>query len=424
MKATTVLRSTPFAPGFGTVPDYVAGRKEEFRRLGDNLHDIVENRQADGRLPYTPPAPIVLIGPRGVGKTLLLGWVEEQARDKGAHIADLSYMEDNLGFNMMLSLIIDIAGEEDEQFWKALPEINLPTGGFEEILARKREVKGWFKKMFEAKLKKQPVVLLMDEVQHYHTGYLGMIMQIAGELINSKYPLMVLLAGTPDMKITLKDIESSFTVRGQDISINLLGEKETRAGLKQPFVLRGVEVDERALCKMQSWTDGYPYFIQTVGDAVWDTLRDEKEEERRKRVDLLLVEKAHKDLKEQHDGFYGTLYHELQASNLHVYAQQIADIIKLSDNQPVLREVLENELGRMNEKFRPEHRAKEVVNTLLDRGFLWPDDKGLLAPAIPSFLGFVEMMGAIEAREREELLSSKCQDFLRGLDTAAKDKEG
>ena len=396
--ATAGKRSTPFAPGFGTRPDYVAGRKAEFRRLEDNLHDIAENRQKDGRLPYTPPSPIVLVGPRGVGKTLLLGWVEEQAVAKGLHVVCLEQMRHSPEDGMAKELIEAIAGDEDETFWQSVEGANLSLGGFGAGFKRELAAKGGFRKVFEAKLKKQPMVLLMDEVQHYHAESLGMVMQASQRFIKSKYPLMVILAGTPDMNSLLMNIKASFMIRGEKMPINLLEDDDVREGLKNPFAAHGIEVEEKALQKMQSLTDGYPYFIQTVGHAVWDTLQNEKEEGKRKIVDLPLVEKAIVQMDKRRKMFYSDLSKEMHDGDLLACAKRVAGFIKSKGNQPVSRAMLEAELEQMDKELLPDKGAKEIVGILEDRGFLWPDAGGFLGPGIPSFLNFLEKMSTREAQ--------------------------
>ena len=403
--ATEGKRSTPFAPGFGTMPDYVAGRKREFRRLGDNLHDIAENRQEDGCLPYTPPTPIVLTGPRGVGKTLLLGWVAAQAKGKDVHVARISAIDDSPEDGMMEQLVRAIVGAGDEKFWQRIKGLNLSLGGFGGGFELHQKALAGFKQVLEIKLQEKPMVLLMDEVQHYHARSLGLLLKVAQELINSQYPLMVLLAGTPDMKSLLMKTKASFTIRSKKMSINLLEDEDVRDGLEQPFVLRGVKVEESALQKMQSLTDGYPYFIQTVGDAVWNALQEEEEEEKRKIVDLPIVEKARSDMEQQRKDFYITISDEMHVEKILACAQQVTKIFKINGNQPMSRGVFEAGLEKMDKKLLPDNKdATEIVSILEDRGFLWPDPDGLLGPGIPSFLNFLEQRVAKEAKDKDSIL--------------------
>jgi len=55
-----------FTPGSGAIPPYLAGRSREQGVLGEQLELVASGA--------SPPADVLLIGPRGNGKTALLGW--------------------------------------------------------------------------------------------------------------------------------------------------------------------------------------------------------------------------------------------------------------------------------------------------------------------------------------------------------------
>ena len=415
MKAASASkRPNPFTPGSGIIPDHVVGRQEEIQLLEEYLQDIVENRQKDGLLPHTAPSPIVLTGPRGVGKTLLLGLLEREAKKMKAHPVRLSQAADVAEGDMMARLVQAIAGDEGEGFWERFKGVNLTACGFGVSIEVHQKALAGFKEMLKTKLEKKSLVFLLDEVQHYQPSYLGLILTTVQELINSNYPLLMVIAGTPDLNSHLMKTKTSFMIRSETLSINLLEEKDVRKGLKLPFDSRGIAVKEDALRKMQSLTDKYPYFVQTVGHAVWTTLRREKK--KKKIVDLQLVEKARRRMEEKRDEFYSKIYQEMHDDKLRVYAQQVADIIKLNGNQPISRAVLEEELEQTSKDLlKP---AAEIVKSFQDRGFLCPGAKGYLSLGIPSFLSFLEEMNAAETKQRENLKKAreKQQRMIEGME--------
>ena len=62
----------PFRPGSGGSPPYLAGRENEQDRFRDILADM-----ADGE---SPAANMVMYGPRGMGKTVLLNWLVDESK--------------------------------------------------------------------------------------------------------------------------------------------------------------------------------------------------------------------------------------------------------------------------------------------------------------------------------------------------------
>ncbi len=60
----------PFEPGPGRLPPYLAGREAEQRALAGFVARLRERRP--------PPSDLILYGPRGNGKTVLLRWLEQE----------------------------------------------------------------------------------------------------------------------------------------------------------------------------------------------------------------------------------------------------------------------------------------------------------------------------------------------------------
>ena len=65
---------SPFQPGFGRAPPLLAGREDEQSRLAGKLL-MLQHGDA--------PNPDLLSAPRGMGKTVLLNWLQRQAQGQG-----------------------------------------------------------------------------------------------------------------------------------------------------------------------------------------------------------------------------------------------------------------------------------------------------------------------------------------------------
>ena len=97
MAAPDFSGGTPFAPGAGTIPAYVAGRKAERQTIDKAIAAITSKRTKEGNLANSPMAPITIIGPRGVGKTTLLDLAEKKALEQDVLVITIVQMPDLRG---------------------------------------------------------------------------------------------------------------------------------------------------------------------------------------------------------------------------------------------------------------------------------------------------------------------------------------
>ena len=380
-------RKKPFTPGTGHTPEHIGGREDVFDVLEDALQSIAPNEAqgADGLLEHDAMPPIVITGPRGVGKTLLLRWMEEQAQEMKIHVARLEYVKDLAAGDALGNLFDEIAGG-DASLLELVKGFNLsvgPLGGGVDLGAATRT----YKNVLQSRLSQGPLVLLMDEAHHYEAKYLGLMLQVGQRLINQRYPLVMLLAGTPDLQSYLMKIEATFMTRSKDIYINLLATEESKDALSTPFTNRGIEVEPEALEMMWGMTDNYPYFVQLVGAEVWEALpKDGK-----RRVDVALVKQAQEEIGEERRNFYRKIYNEMNAKELTPYALQTAEILARQPNAQAKRKDIELVLLEKNSGIKAA-KAREIVDGLQWLGFIWQGRKDYMEPGIPSFFTYLHEM--------------------------------
>ena len=380
-------RKKPFTPGTGHAPEYVAGREDVFDVLEDALQSIApsEVREEDGLLEYASMPPIVLTGPRGVGKTLLLNWMEEQAQEMKIHVARLEYVKDLTAGDALGNLFDEIAGG-DESLLKMVKGFNLsvgPLGGGVDLGAATRT----YKNVLQSRLRQGPLVLLMDEAHHYETKYMGLMLQVGQRLINQRYPLVMLLAGTPDLQSYLMKIEATFMTRSEDIYINLLATEESKKALSKPFSDRRIAVEPEALEMMWGLTDNYPYFVQIVGAEVWKVLS----KGRKRRVDVALVEQAQAAINRKRRNLYRKIYTEMNAKELTPYALQAAEVLAQQPNAQAKRKDIELVLQKKNSKLKAA-KARDIVDGLQWLGFIWQGDQDYMEAGVPSFFTYLHEM--------------------------------
>ena len=102
--------TNPFTPGFAHVPPHMAGRDPEHKLLREALAAITGPRQdkygplSDGPLPI-----LKIVGPRGVGKTALQTWTEEEAEPMDVDVEGLAWLPSGQAKDEISKFLIDMA---------------------------------------------------------------------------------------------------------------------------------------------------------------------------------------------------------------------------------------------------------------------------------------------------------------------------
>ena len=376
------LSGNPFHPGTGLPPEHLAGREPEQALLKGALDMITGPRKGDhGPLLGRAPQPLKIVGPRGVGKTVLLAWTKSVVNPEDADVvslADLPHSDSGEAFSEFLSELANVPGFDlkkhgETQAYKYIQmALNWQPG--------QPSVRG-FRQILRERLQIRPLLLLLDEVMHYDADMLGQLLRHGRLLMSKNWPLAIVLAGTPALEAHLDDVDATFIDRAEDVYINALKPTATRTALSHPFADRGVKVSDEALKLMLNWTDDYPFFIQTVGSEVWKA----KENKGRKEVDLALVQSAEQAIQDKRDGFYKKIFRRIENAGLLEHAMKAVAAI---DAAPKLLPP-----GRVRDYIAEgtdlKHKGTlKIYNKLLDAGLYWELSDNRVRAAIPSFFTY------------------------------------
>ena len=255
------MRSTElrvFTPGDGAAPPELAGRGTEQAVLSRCLADLTSGN--------APPHNVVLIGPRGNGKTVLLHWLENACAQSEPLIdvltltphavADLATLRDALiprrGIVKLLPRKVGIASVGSAEWEQA-------GSGRRELV---REL--------AARCRRRPLAVLLDEA-HTLDPEVGSVLLNASQQMRTKAPFLLVLAGTPGLRTQLNTMDASFWGRlGEGLlGIGRLSHAAAREALVKPLTAHGVRIDVDALDVVVEHSQRYPYFIQLWGDALW-----------------------------------------------------------------------------------------------------------------------------------------------------------
>lgn len=356
----------PFRPGYGRPPPHLAGRETEQELLLTLVAEL------EDRVP--PPGEVILYGPRGNGKTTLLVWLERQ-------------LEANAGVEVV-RFTPTIVGSSAQ-----LAERLLPTSWWEALTPEEVSVAGlkWRPgsgdtppayDVLRARASRKPLVVLLDEA-HTLSVEVGRELLNASQQVAAKWPLLVVLAGTPDLRDHLSGMGASFWSRARQLPINRLDPVSSASAVERPLRSDGVGIAAAALEEIVGQSHGYPYFLQIWGGLVWRRARSSGCSS----VAVADVEAVRPAFEQERGLYYLARYEELEASRMLPVARAVADAFGNGDllSASSLDDIVRGVIG--------DGEAADIVaatRSLRHLGFVWrPGPTPEWEPGIPSLMDYI-----------------------------------
>jgi hypothetical protein len=276
----------PFAPGAGTPPPELAGRGT----LIESVHIALE-RARIGR----PAKSAMLVGLRGVGKTVLLDRMRDDAEAAGIHTVRLEAPEGRslpalLAPQLRQALLrlsqLDAAKAFAIRGLRALagfarrlkvtyndievgidyePEPGLADNGdLEHDLQALLEQAG-----LAAKAAGTALALFIDELQYVPEEQLAALITAMHRTEQRRLPVVLVGAGLPQLR-GLMGNSKSYAERLFDFPfIGALAPQDAAQAIEKPLLDEGVAITPEALAEILRVTQGYAYFLQAWGSHTW-----------------------------------------------------------------------------------------------------------------------------------------------------------
>ena len=370
-----------FAPGDGALPPALAGREQEQAVLSRCLSDLTGGS--------SPPHNLVLTGPRGNGKTVLLNWFEDACRKASVAVARVAPSR-----------------VRTEQ---ALCNALLPTSLFRRLLPVRWGITGMGKAEWEAsspathdfverliaRCRKKPVAALVDEA-HTLDLYVGQLLLNASQDVRPKAPFLLVLAGTPGLLAHLGKMNASFSDRlGSGLlGIGRLSDAAAREALVKPLAGQGVNIDADALASVVEQSQRYAYFIQLWGEALWNQHLATGEA----RLTAAHAAAAQPAIETRTAEYYQRRYRELEAGELLPAAAALAPTFQAGLDATATDRDIDTVLTAISMDAADRLAAREELNRL---GYIWCPP-GQLPPVvwsagIPSLMQYVQEQAAHSA---------------------------
>jgi hypothetical protein len=279
--------ANPFAPGAGTQPPELAGR-DEFRQT---IHVALE-RARQGR----PAKSVLMVGLRGVGKTVLLDRMRDDAEAAGFQTLRIEAPEDRslpamLAPELRVSLLKLSRNKKAKEmavralrglagFAKALKvKFNDIEVGFdydpEPGLADNGDLAHDLQALLEAvgaaaKKAAVAVVLFVDELQYVKEEELAALITALHRSAQRNLPVILVGAGLPQLRGRMGKAKS-YAERLFDFpEIGPLPPEAARIAIEKPLHEQSIALEKAGLDRILEQTRGYPYFLQEWGKQTWD----------------------------------------------------------------------------------------------------------------------------------------------------------
>ena len=417
-----------FKPGAGEVPPVMAGREKEQSRI-----KLVLDRLNAG---LSPGQNIALIGPRGNGKTVLLKWVKEQVGRCDGKIECVELIPEN--FESHHDLVMELT--DPETFSARAFGWLSPLASLQELgvgLSRKGTAKKPLRHVLKKRCSKSGLAILIDESHklYCYPNLAGAFFNDVQVLVGDGCPLLLILAGTPNMTKRLAAIEATFWSRTKKIGIGLLDDAAARDALRIPFERMGYSIKAAIVDVAAREAQSYPYFLQVVGDALHCAARKDPDKlGSGNEIGDEILEQALEELSERKMNCYEERYRELFDAGVLPAAETVARRFISQKEKSISAAAFEVSVSlsidkKMEELVKKDggvEPAARVGSDLRDFGFVWSQigKEDSYEAGIPSLMNYVVERAderEIELRRIRELARSTPHSDENGFDDELSD---
>ena len=300
----------PFVPGRGALPPYLAGREAEQREMWKLCHYVEARRGA--------PRDIVLSGPRGNGKTVLMRWFQREIEALDGKIDVLWRTPSDFPDIDSLATTLVPPG----RFKSLLPDTLSLSIGIGRLGWDLGGNPGTLAELLALRCNHRPLVLLVDEA-HTLDRDVGRALLNASQSVAAMAPFLLALAGTPGLEPHLHSMSATFWDRARQLGIGRLDETAAAAALTYPLARQepAVVFTDSALQQVIDESQGYPYFLQVWGAALWEAASETSETV----IDASVAARARPAFELERAMYYQHRLNELERRELLPVAARVAD---------------------------------------------------------------------------------------------------
>lgn len=388
----------PFAPSAGRRPPELAGRDDVLDDATTMCRRLILGRAA---------RPMMLLGLRGTGKTVLLNEIKRIAEAEGIlasrieapEEADLARLIIPELRKIMRSLsAVEAAKHLASKGLRGLRNLanglniqigdigigiegaNLPEPGLADSGDLQFDLPDLFEVLGDAAARAGKAwILLIDEVQYLNERDLAALIVALHRVSQTEKPIGFAGAGLPQVARLAGDAKSYAERLFSYPPIGALNPDAATQAIMRPLETEGVQISDAAITRIVEATHGYPFFLQEWGHAVWDISAGPN-------ISFEDVEAARNPVLASLDaGFFKVRMDRLTRAE----TSFVAAMARLGDGPYPIADIA-REMGRKTQSLGPSRAS------IIHKGMIYSAEHGYLAFTVPLFADFMRRQEQIQ----------------------------
>ena len=277
---------SPYTPGAGSPPPELAGRGAVRETAA-----IALQRQVLGHHSQS----IIMVGLRGVGKTVLLDQIQQDAEAAGIAALSIESLEQRplptLLAPPLRQTLLQLSKREAAQalalralrvlmslaktFRVTMHDVEIsvdlqPERGQADSGDLDADLQDLFSAVgAAAQASGTCVALFVDELQYVEEDQLAALILALHQASLRRLPITMIGAGLPQVRARAGRAKSYAERLFEFVEIGALPDSDAREALQKPATAAAVRFERAALDEIVKQTRGYPYFLQAWGKHVW-----------------------------------------------------------------------------------------------------------------------------------------------------------
>jgi hypothetical protein len=381
-----LAEDNPYTPNAGAEPRYLAGREPEL----DSFR-VLLRRMKKGHTDQS----MIVVGLRGVGKTVLLSAFRNITEEEGDLVAIEAEITKHEDFGPRMGALVRRAlfsvapsakwkerGRRAASVLRSFQITVTPEGEVSASLSGVDPLEGVadsgnlsddltdvFVALGQAAEEHgKGVVFILDEVQFLNLREFEALIAALHKTVQRRLPITLVAAGLPQLPELAGEAKSYAERLFRFPTVDSLAPGEARKALIEPARDLGVGFEDSAVDEILVYTEGYPYFIQEYGSVIWSFAEEtpitkENVDDAREAVEAKLDE-----------SFFRVRADRTTDAELK-YLRAMAEL----GSTPQLAGDVADVLGRKSTSLGPT-RAR-----LIGKGLLWTPSHGYAAFTVPQF---------------------------------------